>query len=236
MKTIQFFLLLTAYCLLPTSSIAQYTRYTEYGLWGGSATYFGDLNINNSFIYTRPAGGLIFRKNFTNLHFAFKGGLNVGLLKFSDTNKYPYQKVRNLSFSTIVVELSSQIEFNFFKFRIDKLQHRFIPYLFAGAGVFYFNYKDTYERQYSPVQPVILYGFGIKSNINRFWNLTISAGNRKTFTDYIDGVSTIYRNNINPFGIDKKQRGDSQRNDSYLFLAVSVTRIIRNFKCPNSID
>jgi len=222
-----------AHLHISTLIYAQYTQEKEYGLWAGSATYFGDLNISNSFISTRPAGGLIFRRNFTNPYFSFKSGLNVGLLKFDDTNnKYLYQKTRDLRFSTILIELSSQIEFNFFEFKIDEPAHRFTPYLYAGMGIFYFNYKDSYEKSYSPVQPSILYGFGMKKNISRFTNIGFEFGNRKTFTDYIDGISTIYSDNFNPFGINKKQRGDRQKNDSYLFLAVSVTWVIRKTECP----
>src|SRR6185295_10199877 len=85
-------------------------------------------------------------------------------------------------------------------------------YGFAGIGVFYFNPKTVYRGKvydlrslltegqgivpgrgkYSLIQPCIPLGVGFKYTIDRKWGLGLELGLRKTFTDYIDDVSTTY--------------------------------------------
>lgn len=45
---------------------------------------------------------------------------------------------------------------------------------------------------YSPVQLVIPYGLGVRYNLNKQMSIGMEYGIRKTFTDYIDDVSTTY--------------------------------------------
>jgi hypothetical protein len=45
---------------------------------------------------------------------------------------------------------------------------------------------------YSPVQLVIPYGLGVRYNVNKQMSIGMEYGIRKTFTDYIDDVSTTY--------------------------------------------
>jgi len=85
-------------------------------------------------------------------------------------------------------------------------------YLFAGIGGFYFNPKAKYDgkwyqlkplstegegliptrKEYNLVQLCIPFGIGFKYAINEKWTVGFEYGYRKTFTDYIDDVSTTY--------------------------------------------
>lgn len=85
-------------------------------------------------------------------------------------------------------------------------------YAFTGIAVFFFNpqgkYKGTWinlrplstEGQglpggapsYSLVSFAIPMGFGLKQSLDRHWSIGVEYGLRKTFTDYIDDVSTVY--------------------------------------------
>ncbi|RIJ37304.1 DUF6089 family protein [Pontibacter oryzae] len=55
------------------------------------------------------------------------------------------------------------------------------------------NYPDPYKR----VQIVLPFGFGVRYKIDRYWDLSLEVGWRKTFTDYLDDVSTSYASKAN---------------------------------------
>jgi hypothetical protein len=85
-------------------------------------------------------------------------------------------------------------------------------YLTAGIGVFYYNPKEQYggnwytihdydlegqglpggPKQFKRVSISIPFGIGAKYIIARRFSVGIEYLFRKTFTDYIDGVSTVY--------------------------------------------
>lgn len=94
--------------------------------------------------------------------------------------------------------------------------HKFRPYFLAGAGVFHYNsqgldpatgewvylkplhtegqgFAEYPERkEYKSTQFNIPLGFGIKYFLSEDVNLSLEIISRKTFTDYIDDVSTTY--------------------------------------------
>ncbi len=99
--------------------------------------------------------------------------------------------------------------------------------------------KDKYNR----LQVAIPMGVGFKYNFNREWGIQLQYGFRKTFTDYIDDVSTVYYDNnsiaasngfIAAQMADKssgeypyitapgEQRGDDSDKDTYMFATFSV--------------
>ncbi len=177
----------------------------EYGGWVGVSNYFGDLNTNASFEFLGPAGGLFFRYNL-GTRFAFKNGINYGKVSFEDAvSEFPYQQVRNLSFKSDIIEFSSHVEFNFFKYDREKKQYSFTPYLLMGISVFYFNPKAEFEgdiyalqpletegEKYSKVNFAIPLGGGFKYSFTPYWTIGMEGGFRKTFTDYLDDVGDVY--------------------------------------------
>jgi hypothetical protein len=101
----------------------------------------------------------------------------------------------------------------------EDVWHKFRPYFLFGVGVFKFkpqgqyidpngaatwvdlkplrtegqgmpNYPD--RKEYSLTQVNLPYGIGIKYFFNDKFNVSLEIVNRKTFTDYIDDVSTTY--------------------------------------------
>lgn len=153
-------------------------------------------------------------------------------------------------------------------------------YLFAGAGVFAFNPQAKYidgkwynlhkystegqgivlsRPKYSRIQAAIPVGIGVKYGINSIWGIGAEFGLRKTFTDYLDDVSTTYFNNevirqynlmngnngdIASYFADPskepgqsmpgQQRGNPVDNDSYVFINIKVFYKIsgRGFAIP----
>jgi hypothetical protein len=81
----------------------------------------------------------------------------------------------------------------------------FNAYGFIGVGLLYFNPTAelngtrhalqplmTEDVPYSRTQLVVPFGLGIKLKMGPFFNLAIEGGYRKTFTDYLDDVSTVH--------------------------------------------
>ncbi len=248
----------------------------EIGGWVGAANYFGDLNTTRSFRYLRPAAGLTARHNFS-YYLSVRPFINVAQLEATDIGaKNPWENARRLDFKTNIYEAGAQFEFNFFKYYPGHKDYYFAPYTFAGIGLFYFSPKGTYEgfpdqsldfygtegqglqgyegkSKYGLIQPSIPYGVGFKYGINYFWNFAFEIGQRRTYTDYLDDVSTTYADNndllsergevaagladksgtsvIEPIGRKGKQRGDSQNNDAYMFIGVYLTYTIRSVRC-----
>jgi hypothetical protein len=162
---------------------------------------------------------------------------------------------RNLSFQSSNFELSAVGMINLFTHG-DRFYRRpgINIYGFAGIGLLYFNPKATDQLgnsvslqplktegvAYSLVAPVIPFGLGIRFKVNPMFNLSIEAGFRKTFTDYLDDVSTTYPGassfngdaqaiyfsdrRVDPAlnGTAGGVRGNSNSLDSYLLLNAKV--------------
>jgi hypothetical protein len=85
-------------------------------------------------------------------------------------------------------------------------------YLFTGVGMTYFNPKGDYNgswvalkplqtegngmadgaKKYSGVTATIPFGIGVRRGMGKMWRVGIEATYVKTFTDFIDDVSTKY--------------------------------------------
>lgn len=179
-------------------------------------SYKGDLNqslFNTSFFH--PAGGVLFRRSFNN-HWSAKLGFAIGSVSADDAEAdNGFQKYRNLSFKSSVLELTGQFEFNFFPYQIANDRSSLAtPYLLVGLTVFKFNPKGLYRGDYVELQPLgtegqgtvqfperekynrvvaaLTYGGGLKFRLSKRFGMTIELGVRQTFTDYLDDVSTTY--------------------------------------------
>ncbi len=120
---------------------------------------------------------------------------------------------RNLNFQSKIWEVSAQIEYFFTKYQPGSMQYRVGPYAFIGVGVMHMNPKANYNgslvelqplhtegqgfegsslKEYSLYQPVVPIGLGIRYNVTTDFCIGFEYGDRKTFTDYMDDVSTSY--------------------------------------------
>lgn len=233
-------------CLSPL-----FAKYSEIGFFLGTSSYTGDLHPDFFDFHIQlfhPAVGLLYRYN-TNKHLAWRANVYYGEISGDDAlSTDAYSVGRNLSFKSIILEGSGQIEFNFLPYKLNDDEYTFSPYIFTGLAIFYFNpkaqYKDnsyplhslaTEGTKYSLFQLVIPIGMGMKFNVGSM-SLGIEGGARKTFSDYLDDVSKTYldksvlsadaaalsnkSNNVNVVG---KQRGYSNDNDWYLFAGIILT-------------
>jgi hypothetical protein len=194
------------------------------------------------------------------------------------TTEY-FRNYRNLNFFSDIYEFNVNFEGAFqqeqvgHRYRLRKVRgmkgYELYTYAFVGVGVFYFDPKTTYKgttirlqplgtegqglipsrNRYSLVQLCIPVGIGFKYTIDRTWGLGLELGIRKTFTDYIDDVSTTYFDfnnypNANPDAAalsDRsakepgrhntdagEQRGDPRDKDSYMFGIFSINYKLKN--------
>lgn len=172
----------------------------------GSATYFGDLCETGDCISARP---------YFNLGFNYRFGgrvaarLEGAYYRLSSQDAGGKNAVRNLSFRSGNVEVAVTGIYEFFSYnKFFNQRPLFSPYLFAGIGFTFFTPRakyndswytlpryDTEGINYSQISPIIPFGAGVQIALAPQWDLSLEAGYRKTFTDYLDDVSTVYKAN-----------------------------------------
>lgn len=191
-----------------------FSQIHEYGVLGGFTNYFGSLNDVASFKQVRPAISGFYRYNIK-YRGAWRTSLTWGQAQFNDSDvKNAWNQQRNLSFKSNIIDVSTMIEFNFFKYDKESKKHWFTPYIATGLSVFFYNPETLYngkwyylqplgtegetDPSYSGTKPYHLYSFaipmvgGFKFSVFRFWNIGIEAGLRQTFTKYLDDASGKY--------------------------------------------
>ena len=209
--------------LLPILAMAQKH---EVGVMAGFANYFGDLNYNASFESVRPMGSVFYRTNF-DTRWSLKSSFSFAQLAFDDKmSKNSFNRQRNLSFRTNVMELATMIELNFLDFNKLKRDNRFSPYFTLGVALFYFNPQAQLNGKWYYLQPLgtegqndesytgvkkyslfdfaIPIGGGFKYSIHKNWNIGFFGELRITFTDYIDDVGGVY---ASPLSLPEGSKG-----------------------------
>ena len=244
---------------------AQYKPNQEIGILTGAGYYFGDLNrvhLND----IRAAGGITLRQNFDR-RFSFKSSILYTNIYADDRDSKDQVNLnRNLHFRSNIIEISGQVEFNFLAYETGNSLYPFSPFVFTGISIFNYNPQAEasdgqwydlqplgtegqettlrpYLKKYSLTQFSIPFGGGIKVSVNKNFNLILEYGIRKTFTDYIDDVSTTYAgiptefNNLAIELADRsldgpkqagEERGISTNNDWYSFTGITFSFKIKN--------
>lgn len=207
------------------------TKSTELGIFTGASYYNGDLNPASQFNpnFTNWALGIVVRRNISSRWSLRLNGI-YGTVNGDDAlSNTIYQQSRGISFQSKIYELSGQAEFNFFPYCVANDVIYFSPYLFLGIGAFRYNPTATINGggqelaalktegiAYSKVSAVLPIGFGIKAKFSNRFLFGIEWSQRKTWTDYIDDVSTTYVSS-------GRQRGNSKVNDYYSFAGITLT-------------
>lgn len=200
-----------------------------------------------------------------------------------------FRLYRNLKFKSTLSEAYAAIEIYptvFFE-EYDGLAHKLRPYGIIGAGFFHFNPKGEYiepngnkkwvelkplrlegqgmaeypaKKEYALTQLMIPMGGGFKYYINDDMYVGFEILHRKTFTDYIDDVSTkyidpryfdsylspeqaawarqlAYRENLYNPAVSRRfintQRGDPTENDAYFSGILRMGWRVNGANSPN---
>lgn len=223
-------ILLTIGITLPFSLLAQW----QLAGFGGLANYQGDLQEKRfTTQQAQVAFGLGAQYDLSK-RFALRGMINYARIAADDRfNDDPGFRFRNLNFKSQILEGNLQVLYRFMNLE----EKRFTPYLAAGIGLFGFDpYSydtlgnkiylqplgtegqglDAYpdRKMYNRVGIVIPFGGGIQFRLNELVTLGYEVSLRKTFTDYLDDVSTTYADPDlllaarGPLAVEMAYRGD----------------------------
>jgi hypothetical protein len=217
-------------------------------------------------------------------YIAVQADLSYGRISGDDKlSTNPGRAGRNLNFRNDIIELSLTWQFRIMQFsdvgRTLRYRNDFRAYGFAGLGCFYHNPKAYYSGTWIYLRPLktegqmkayskagisIPMGIGLYYTKNRQFRIGWELGWRKTFTDYLDDVSTRYAvpselpntlsaelaNRTDELTADPSfaynyqpgsKRGDPTHKDAYVFSTINFSYVIKgrrssNFGKPKYID
>jgi opacity protein-like surface antigen len=197
--------------LLLVFTFTQSQQRVHLTLSGGFSNYYGDLQSQPLTLnQAHAAVGAGLKYDITS-HLAVRAGLFYGRIGADDKNNKASLQARNLNFKSRILEASVLAEYALF----DLQEKKFTPYAFAGIGVFRFNpytsdstglrhylqplgtegqgltqYPD--RKPYKLTQLAIPFGAGLRLRVSETVTLAYEFNLRKSFTDYLDDVSTTY--------------------------------------------
>lgn len=238
----------------------------EIGYQIGTSYYIGDLNPDNPLgcRYHLAQGGY-YRYNI-NSRIGVRFQILQGTIEaWDEDRKNPWSVNRNLHFRNTMMEYSITGEINYIDHVLGNPENRITGFLSAGLA-YYSHDPESMDSfgNWHPLQPMgtegqgwiegidvyklsgvaLPYGMGFKMNLGTLMSFQMEWGMRKTWTDYLDDVSTSYVDNDVlriergelsaeladriielPEGMDSSagmQRGDPGRNDKYGYVLASI--------------
>jgi opacity protein-like surface antigen len=228
---------------------AQAPKTIEIGPHFGASSYVGELNVwknlkewdwkkMNQFDYNL---GVVARYNY-DMRWAFRFDYTHGRVKACDTTA-AWRPEAMLNFRSTVNDFSFMVEFNFLDYYTGYPTSAISPYIFAGFSVFLYDTKpftripsvdEVHLRD--TINFSIPFGVGCKLSLTKHLAATIEWRMHYTFTDYLDDVGGLYVHDkvhsdidgydlFDPSGLfhENQQRGNSQTNDWFGMINVSVT-------------
>jgi hypothetical protein len=251
--------LLFSFCFLPLFAAAQNFHF---GVRLGAANYQGDLKAHSISLSGMKLFGSIGARYDLSEHLSARTYFSFTGLQGDDKKGTETMKQRNLNFKSKVLDWELTGQYSLFSLN-DKW---WTPYVFAGVGIFHFKpfTKDVNGNKvflqplstegqgfisgrnaYKLTQFSIPFGFGVDYSLNEDMRVGLELGYRKTFTDYIDDVSTTYvdqtallnargqtavdlawrgdENNGGPYPPAGAIRGNEKDKDGYYYIALTYT-------------
>jgi hypothetical protein len=241
----------------------------------GFSAYKGDLKPKSSVFSQGGFIGSVGLRYDLNDHIAARTYFSLTSLHADDKKGSADMKRRNLNFKSAVFDWEGGLQYNFFSLN----DRWWTPYVYAGIGIFHFNpyTKDTTGaktflkplstegegflpavKDYKLTQFCIPFGIGAERALNEDMRLGLEIGYRKTFTDYIDDVSTNYvdettlRNARGDKAVELAYRGDevgagpyppggltrglAKKKDGYYYIALTFTiRLVDQYRKTNGL-
>jgi hypothetical protein len=216
---------------------------------GGLSNYSGDLQakpytFDQSFFAFGAGAQYDITRNFSAIS-------NISIMKVGASDQYNNANLvfRNLSFQTNIIEWNLLGEYTF----LDITEKKFSPFIYGGIAVFHYNpyaYDTTGQKvylkplstegeglpqypgqkPYSLTQFAIPFGAGIKFRVSENVVLAYEVGFRKTFTDYLDDVSTYYvdqtvlQNAKGPLAVELAYRANELKGGNSTYPASGTVR------------
>ena len=237
--------LLLSTVILLSFSVAQ-AQNLHFTLFTGVSNYQGDLQPKKITFqqgnFAFGVGGLYELSEKLYL----RGNVTVGKISGDDQKSYDNAS-RNLNFSSQIVDVHLGLEYDI----LNNYDRSLVPFVFAGVSVFHFN-PTTFDSvgrkvflqplgtegqgffqgrtKYDLTQLAIPFGGGLKLAISENVRLRFEVGFRKTFTDYLDDVSSTYADksqlllNNGQRAVDLAFRGDEIKGSAATYPAVNSKR------------
>ena len=202
------FLLLSILC--PFLAVSQQRFHVT--LFGGFSNYAGDLQDHQFTLQqSNFAFGAGIKYDFSP-HLALRLAYNHGTIEGDDKKSSdPLLRGRNLSFASKINEGSLLLEYTILNLEDRKVS----PYIYSGVSVFHFNpyAYDTVgnkvflkplstegqglsqypsQKPYELSQWAMAFSTGVKFAVTDEIIVGFELNQRKTFTDYLDDVSSFY--------------------------------------------
>ncbi|MBE0648430.1 MAG: outer membrane beta-barrel protein [Bacteroidales bacterium] len=241
----------------------------EVGVMGGGTYYLGDLNPSGHFKGMQISYGVLARYTIDS-RWAVKISATRGKVKGNASSTW-FLPERNLQFESSITDISAVAEFNFLPYFTGSRLNFITPYVYAGVGFFFFKptsggvdlqplgtegQQEGYEgrKPYSLTGFDVPFGLGLKVGITQKIGMAVFWEMHKTFTDYLDDVSTTYYLNgpvIDPNDPQQylsdptlsyepgMQRGNSRNQDWYSFFGITITykfALDANRRCRDVYD
>ena len=236
----------------------------EVGFTSGGCYYLGDLNPGKHFLNTRAAFGIVARYTI-DTRWALKLSAIHGSVKGRSSSS-GFLPDRELSFSSTVGDIAAVVEFNFRPFFTGSIMNGISPYIYAGFSVFFYNPVSNGislrqmgtegqnvgylgRKPYGSTNYSIPFGLGAKFSLTRLLAMQIYWEMHKTFTDYLDDVSTTYYLQGSSIKTNDQaallsdptrdhypgmQRGNEKNHDWFAFFGVAFTykfNLLASKKC-----
>jgi hypothetical protein len=221
----------------------------EVGFGLGGATYTGDIIRHVDPTQIGIQGTLFGRRNFDNV-WSVRGGLAFARLNGAD-EKNPIDAMafqRDAYFRGSAWEAHVLAEYYFLDYLAPESIIRFSPFAMFGFGYTIFSGRGNGgpepDGRYSLGTPVIPFGLGVKYKVRDRLFMTLEAGIRATFTDYIDKIenNAVYLERFVPVNPDDPgssrvlnpaslNHGFRDDRDWYYFLGVTLSYSFYQVKC-----
>jgi len=258
------------YLLLSLSQPVQAQRYLSLSVGTGISYYYGDLADRFTNLFIRP-GVNVGASYYVNPFVRTKMNFMYTTIGSADSAANEIERInRNLHFRSTLMEFSGMVYWEIlqdknYKYYWRKKPH-FTPYVFTGISLFKFNPRAQLNGEWHDLQPLgtegqylsgpgeepyslweiaIPIGVGASYRFMQWLGVEFEMAYRKTFTDYLDDVSTNYPdqermlNEIGPVAAalsDRAlvptttggKRGNPSAKDGYFFMAFSVTVYLGN--------
>ncbi len=233
------------------------------GFSAGASNYNGDLDGHFTLRFTRLGYGVHIAGVFSR-HITVRISYYTGTITAFDSLSTAQTSYRNLNFQSKITEGAVVCIYRVFGGPRGFLPRRNLtPYVFAGIAGFDFNPQGyiygkwvdlepigtegqhlvsttVYPKPYKLQQFSIPIGVGVFYKLTEHWDLGFEVGFRKTFTDYLDDVSTDYPNKAELFAQEGQiavdlsdrsgnhnnlggHRGNASANDSYVYTNFNLT-------------
>jgi opacity protein-like surface antigen len=202
-------------------------------LFGGISNYQGDLQSKRfTFQQANAAFGVGVLYEITQKLYV-RGNVTQGKVKGDDKLNGKYL-TRNLSFSSPITDIHLGLEYDI----LNSYDRSLVPYIFAGISAFHFNPSALDStgvkvflqplgtegqgffmgrKKYELNSFALPFGAGLKFSLSENVKVRFEIGLRKTFTDYLDDLSTTYADetqlllNNGQRAVDLAFRGDENK-------------------------